>query len=787
MQFIEAIGVGILKSGFKLWSKSKLPQLEGKISLKGLSGKVEIIRDQWGVPHIYGDSLEDVLFAQGFVHAQDRLWQMEITRRVSRGKLSEFIGKDALDVDRLSRTLGFERVAKQDLELYDAEKQNLVQRYCDGINAFIHHKGYKSPLEFNLTKLKATDWEIIDVLSITRLLNAQMTWGWYDELVRAKLLDAVGEGILAELDNSYLQNTITLPNGIEFNQLNIDDKFKKPNNFMPDISGSNAWCISGEKTDTGKPYLCNDPHLAVTNPNIWYEVHLECPELQVTGVSVPGLPLVPIGHNAKIGWGITLAFIDLEDLVIEQFTDDTLEKYRYKDEELDTEIIVEEIKVKGQPTHKEKIYITRHGVIVSDAIGYTSEYLALQSMALKPSESLWGWVGINKAQNWSDFKEGVSYLESPGLNIVYSDVDGNIGYYNSGKMPIKTKEQSSFPTPGWKGEGDWTDFVPFDEMPHVLNPKNGYVVTCNNKIVGDDFPYFMGDIYMNGFRAERLESMLNSKGKVGVQDFIEMQMDVTSIPGKALAKHYVGIEFKEEKFNTLKAIFIDWDGVLSADSIGGCLYKVVKQKLVKLLYDAVIKEEDLVAELLGRGYNSALSVSNTFLGHNTSNLLDLLDKGEDSLCIQEYGNKKRLLKDGFKAAVAFLEKKLGKDYKQWQWGKLHQMEIPHALSVQKPLDKVFGLGPYTIPGDTDTPLQTYPVDASKFDGEIVTASYRQIIDFSNFDNSICITPGGQSGNLASEFYASQIPDWLEGKFHPMCWSRAQVEKHKKYQLELIAG
>ena len=204
-----------------------------------------------------------------------------------------------------------------------------------------------------------------------------------------------------------------------------------------------------------------------------------------------------------------------------------------------------------------------------------------------------------------------------------------------------------------------------------------------------------------------------------------------------------------------------------------------------LLYNAIIKDETLVKDVLGKGYHPALSASNPFLGHNTSNLLHLLDLNEDSICLQEYGGKELLLKDGLKAAVKFLDKKLGKDICKWHWGKLHKMEIPHALSVQKPLDKVFGLGPFTIPGDTDTPLQTYPVDASKFDGEIVTASYRQIIDFNNFDNSICITPGGQSGNLASEFYASQIQDWLDGKFHPMCWTRTKVEQHQKYKLRLI--
>jgi penicillin amidase len=785
MNFIEEISKSFLKPIFHLWSKAKLPQLEGEVKLNGISGSVEIIRDKWGIPHIYAANLKEVLFAQGFVHAQDRLWQMEITRRVARGKLSEFIGKDALEVDRLSRTLGFERVARQDFLLYNEEQKQLVQHYCDGVNAYLNHSNYKNPVEFTLTKLKPSQWEIIDVLAFTRLLNAQMTWGWYDEIVRAKSIELLGQEIFSELDNTYLQKTITLPDGIEYHPIDLDSKFQTPNNFMPNISGSNAWTVSGSKTDTGKPYLCNDPHLAITNPNIWYEIHLHCPELKVAGVSVPGLPLVPIGHNEKIGWGITLAFIDLEDVVIEKFTDASFKQYHYKEELLNTEFVEEKIVIKGEnQPYIEKVMLTKHGVIVSNVIKHQEHHLALQSMALTPSVALWGWYGINTAQNWDDFKNGISFMDAPGLNIVYGDVEGNIGYYCSGKMPVKTKNQSSVPMPGWTGEGDWTNFVPFNEMPHVLNPKKGYVVSCNNKIEPKNFPHFMGEIYMNGFRAEQLEQRVNAKEKLGLNDFKSMQMDVTSIAGQALAKHYVAIQFDSEKLNEIKNLLVNWDGKLTIDSVGGCLYKVVKQKLVRRLYHAIIKDDSLIEELLGKGYHRGLSASNTFLGHNTSNLLLILEKNEASLCLQKYGGKQLLLKDGLMDAVTFLEEKLGKSPQQWQWGKLHQMEIPHALSVQKPLDKIFGLGPFTIPGDTDTPLQTYPVDADGFDGEIVTASYRQIIDFSNFDNCISSTPGGQSGHLASEFYASHLRDWMAGKYHPMCWSRKMVEANGKYVLTI---
>lgn len=784
MSFFENIGISILKSAFTLWSTTKLPKMEGDIKLPGINNTIEIIRDQWGIPHIYATNIHDVLFAQGFVHAQDRLWQMDLTRRAAQGRLSEFIGKEALEVDRMSRTLGFKRVAEKDLNLYNVEQLALVDSYCKGINAYLRHKSFKKPIEFTLVKLKPTKFEIIDVLSISRLLTSQMTWGWYDELVRAKLLAIVGEKGMQELDNTYLQNTITLPKGIEYNALNIDDKFKSPDNFTPKISGSNAWTISGDKTTTGQPYLCNDPHLAITNPNIWYEIHLNCPELKVTGVSIPGTPLVPIGHNENISWGITLAFTDLEDLVIEKFTDEHLTSYWYKEEQLKTDIIEEEIIIKGHSKpHIEKVYQTKHGVIVSDILNYTTNHLALQSMAFQPNRSLWAWYSLNTAKNWGDFKDGVSYLEAPGLNIVYADTQGNIGYYNSGKMPIKTKNSAAIPTPGWTGESDWNDFVPFEQMPHVFNPEKKYVVTCNNKNTPDDYPYFLGDIYMNGYRAERLEQLITAKDKLGMEDFKSMQQDVSSIPGKAFAKHFLSITFENKEIEKLKSVLEQWDGNLNENSIGGTLYKVTKEKVIRRLYDYLIPDKDLVNELLGKGYSPSFGISNTFLGHNTANLLQLLDN-DDSWCIQQYGSKEKLLKDGFEDAILYLKERLGKDSQKWQWSNLHQMEMPHALSIQKPLDKIFGLGPYPIGGDTDTPFQTYPNNVEKFDGEIVTASYRQIIDMGNFDNSLAIAPGGQSGNLASPFYASQVKDWLKGNFHPMCWSRKAVEQHQKHVLYL---
>ena len=789
MNWFEKLGIGALKGVFTKWSKSKLPKIEGSIKVKGLTNEVEIIRDKWGIPHIYASNLKDVLFAQGFVHAQDRLWQIELNRRAARGTLSEFIGKDALDADRLSRTLGFERVGRQDWDLFDNDQHEILKAYCHGVNAWMNNKHFKKPLEFSLLKLDPKPFEPIDIVSISRLLTSQMTWGWYDELVRAKLIEAIGQDAAAELDCTYLNKAITLPNGIEFNQIKLDSKMKDGGNYTPNFSGSNAWTISGNNTTTGKPFLCNDPHLVVKNPNIWYEIHLDCPELKVTGVSIPGAPMVQIGHNENIGWGITLSFTDLEDLFIEKFTDASMSHHYYKNEKHATEIIEEKISIKGETKpHIERIYKTKHGVVISEILGCPDRKLALQSMSYQPSKALWGWFELNHAKNYEDFSNAIKYWSAPGLNIVYADIAGNIGYYNSGKVSVKTKEQASIPMLGDNGKNDWDQFIPFNEMPHVLNPKNGYVVTCNNKIEPDDFPHYLGDIYMNGYRAERLENMiLQKQGKLGILDFVKMQTDVECLPGIELAKHFEGITFEKDNLENARKILVNWNGVLDKQSIGGTIYKVVKNHTVNLLLEKIIDDKSLIKEVLGEGFDPTFSPSNPFVGHNTSSLLHLLNKNERSIVLNQYGGKDQLLTDGFTSAIKWLESNLGVDSKNWKWSSLHQMEIPHALSVKKPMDKIFNLGPYPIGGDTDTPLQTYPEKIGQYDGEIVTASYRQIIDFSDFDNSISITPVGQSGNLASPYYGDQTEDWLNGKFHTMCWTKSEVKKHQKHILKITTN
>ena len=789
MSVLNNLSGVLLKPIIKEMSRASLPKIDGQTFLKGLRDDVEIIRDEHGIAHIYANNINDLLFGQGFVHAQDRLFQMELNRKVARGTLSEIIGKKALDSDRIARTMGYERVAKQDWELFGKDEQQLIIDYCNGINAYIKSSDFKLPVEFKLLKHRPEPWEPMDVASFSRLLISLLTWGWYDEIIRAKLIEAVGAEAAMELDNTYpKENPVTLPKGIEFNMLDISGKFQAMQGpYMPQISGSNAWTVSGSRTKTGKPFLCNDPHLTLKNPNIWYMNHLHCPELHASGVTAPSLPMVQIGHNEKIGWGITLSYTDIEDVFVEKFTDETCTTYMHDGKLRETNIIEEKIFIKDEKMpHIEKVYETVHGTLISDVTGHSSMKLTLCSMAYKPGTATKGWFLLNKAKNWNDFTDAVKHITAPGLNIVYADTDSNIGYYNSGKVPIRDKETASVPQAGWTAEHDWKGFVPFEEMPHALNPEKGYVITANHKIEPDDFPYFLGDIYMNGYRANRLEKMLLRKEKAEPKDFNEMQMDFYCTPGKQFASHFKDIKMDNAELQRYVDMLLAWDGVLHPEKIEGSLYKVGKLMVVKKLYGSAVHDKKLVDELLGRGFHTIFGPVNSFLGHNTPTLLRILED-KDSFWLQSAGGKEKLLKDGFKSAIDWLKLNYGTKYQKWKWGDLHAIVFPHALSAQPPLDKVFDIGPFPIGGDTDTPFQTFIMAAEGYGGELSAPSYRQIIDFSDFDKSTVVMPLGNSGNMASPFYKNQLRDWFEGNSYPMCWTRAKVEQHKKYSLKLKKG
>jgi len=462
---------------------------------------------------------------------------MEVNRRTAAGRLSEIFGPIALDTDRMSRTFGFRRLAEASFRTAPPQVRETAQAYAAGVNAFLDHAGKRLPVEFTLLRYRPEPWEPEDSFAWGQVMAWNLSHAWAGELVRAKLIAALGPERAADLEPRYPErNPITLPQAIEFNRLTADGMLQAAEGpFLKQAFGSNGWAVRGERMSGGAAALCNDMHLAMQLPSIWYAVHLVVQEgdeqFNTIGVSLPGVPLVLVGHNAHIAWGMTLAFTDCEDLVVEKFHPEKPHLYEFQGRWQEAVVIREPIRVKGQKEpHVEEVIVTRHGPVISDVVGETQQRLAVQSMALLPSSLIAGWLRPDTAQGWNDFVEAMRLIEAPQLNVVYADVEGNIGYWVTGRVPVRAKGQGLVPAPGWSGEYEWVGEVPFEEMPHALNPAQGYIVTCNHRIVPDDYPHYLGSVWMNGYRARRIVDVFESKQTLSRDDFRALHVDFHSLP-----------------------------------------------------------------------------------------------------------------------------------------------------------------------------------------------------------------------------------------------------------------
>jgi penicillin amidase len=612
--------------GLTWLSRRRLPQIEGTLTLSDLEKPVEVIRDRWGIPHIYAQNLHDLFFAQGFVHAQDRLWQMEVNRRLGLGRLSELFGELTLDTDRAVRTFGFNRLGHIDWMNTTEEVREVFLAYTSGVNAFLDSPRTRLPVEFTLLNHQPEPWQPEHSLAFSRVMLWQLSRAWYGEIIRAQIAETVGAEHAADLEITYPEEgPITLPEGIEFNRIDPDGSLRKAKGpFLDKGKGSNAWAVSGRRTVSGYPLLCNDMHLAMLLPSIWHEAHLVADELNVTGVTLPGVPMVMVGHNARIAWGMTVAFTDCEDLFVERIHPEDATRYEFQGEWIKGDVIVESIQVKGRASlHKERVVITRHGPIISDAVGSPDRQLAIQSMALKPSSSLQGWLLLNRAGSWDEFVKAIKRIDATQLTVTYADVDGNIGYWVTGRVPVRAKGDGTIPVPGWTGEYEWVGEVPFTKMPHCLNPGRGYVVSCNNQIVSDDFPHFLGRAWMNGFRARRVIQLMEGQEKCSAEDGRAIQTDVTCLPGREFVRCLDGFATMDPDVQLALDHLRKWDGRLTPESVGGAVYEVTRYKLVRNLLEPGLGEE-LTLRVMGQGFHPLLLPVHEFYGHDTVVMLRLI-------------------------------------------------------------------------------------------------------------------------------------------------------------------
>jgi len=835
-----AIALVLVLGGLSAWYYllyRPLPVTQGTFRLPGLQGPVEIIRDRWGVPHIYAQSNEDLFFAQGFVHAQDRLWQMDLMRRMGSGRLAEIFGEVALEFDRFIRTIGLNRAAEAEAASVDPETRALYEAYAAGVNAFLNQPNVTLPLEFTLLGYRPEPWRAEDSMYWAKMMTWNLTGNWESELVRLRLVRALGAERAASLEPPYpdynpsIVSGPGIPSGQEpppppwgspallqamreleahLRELGLaenrapgesrtrrsdgEESRREPDTPTTGVAhrggGSNQWVISGERSTTGRPLLANDTHLMLQLPNVWYECHLQGGDYNVTGVSLPGLPGIIIGHNEHIAWGMTTAWQDVQDLYIEKFNPDNPHQYEFQGQWEEAQVIREEIRVKGQDEPViEEVLVTCHGPIISKVLGEEVP-LALRWVGEEPGQLARSHLAYNKARNWEEFTAALRYWTAPGHNFIYADVEGNIGYLQAGRVPVRAKGYGLVPVPGWTGEYEWVGEVPFEELPQAVNPPTGWLATANNRPMDDTYPYHIGADWENPCRARRVVDLLTEKEQLSPQDCTAMQMDVLDIPCRDLIRYLVkdrparSIAETDEERRALSFLRA-WDGRLTTDSVGA----TIAEALVLFLVREVLSPHlgDLTDMVLGMGITPLGGIS-PHADRNMVFLLDLLRDADSPWWVDPATGQRRepdtVVRQALCRAIDALRSELGQDMAQWRWGRLHRAVFGHPLGQKKPLHLLFNKGPFPMPGGLDT-LQR-AIFEPRFPPPPVhtVAAWRQVIVLGDWERSLVVYPGGQSGHPSSPHYADLIPLWLKGAYHPMLWERTSVEQHMETRLIL---
>jgi penicillin amidase len=784
------------------------PKTKGRVRVKGLEAEATVIRDSWGIPHIYASNAHDLFFTQGYVHAQDRFWQMEFWRRIGSGRLSEILGASALEDDRFIRTVGWHRTAEQELARLDGDIRAALEAYAEGVNAYISTHRRRLGLEFTLLRLTGVKfdpepWTPLHTLTWAKVMAWDLGGNRGDELLRAHIAARFGADTVDELVPPYPDDyPVIVPHPLTGATLETVPEATFDLHLLSTIwgaadgIGSNSWVVAGERTETGMPLLANDPHLGIQMPSIWYEMGLHCEPVgpdcpyNVVGSSFASAPGVIIGHNDHIAWGVTNLGPDVQDLFIERVNPEDPNQYEYRGEWVDMEIVREEIVVAGEDNPVVvDVRITRHGPIINDVVGGAEEEwafgwqpLALSWTALQPGTLMYSVLLLDQASNWEEFREALSYWDVPSQNFVYADVEGNIGYQAPGRIPIRDTGDGSMPVPGWTGDYEWVDYIPFDELPRAFNPEEGYIATANHAVVGPDFPYFISMDWSPGYRARRIVGLLELDSSVSVADIQAIQGNSSPVWAEDVLPHLLvlpvtdtGRRPKEERrlaeaLELLRA----WDRQAARDSAGAALFEAFRLHLIDLTFG-----DELGEQLLRRARGSVMVT-----------LVDLLDDPRslwfDDVTTPEVEARDDILLRALEAAVADLTETLGRNMSRWRWGELHTATFENQSLGHCGIgliEKVFNRGPVPVDGTIATVNNTgYSINDPY--GVRTVPSYRQIVDLDDWTQSISMHTTGQSGHPYHRHYDDMIDPWRNIEYHPMLWEREDVEADAEGVLSL---
>ena len=750
-------------------AKQSLARIEGELKLAGLKEPVEVLRDRWGIPHIFAKNTPDLFLAQGFVAAQDRLFQMDVWRRQGVGEMAEAFGAEYVEADRFSRLMKYRGDMDAEWTSYAPDAKEIATAFTAGINAAIDSFGDKLPVEFQMLGFRPKKWKPEDVLG--RASGIYMSQNFRNEVQRARLVVEVGltqarwlapvdppRDYVSELSGDELK-------AIDGRVLAGYEAATKALSVTPAKTESNNWVVSGERSASGKPLLASDPHRATALPSLRYLVHLHAPGWNVIGSGEPALPGVAIGHNDRIAWGFTIIGVDQADFYVEEVNPENATEYKVGERWEKLAVVRETIAVKGEKDRAVELLFTRHGPVLFQDEKRHRAY-ALKWVGSEPGGAAYlASLSVSRARDKGTFLEALARWKVPGLNFVYADVDGTIGWIAAARTPIRPKHDGLLPVPG-RGGFEWSGYLAVRDLPQSFNPKAGWLATANHNIIPEGYTHQIGYEFAPPFRFQRIRDRLAEKEKWTLEDFRAIQHDDTSIPALRLGKLLKDVDLKDANLEPHAKLLTEWDGRRTVEAKAGPLYAIWLSVAQESLYGAHVPK-DLIPALKSLG--------------GAQTLLTALESGDP----RWFGPKGKAARDQFVRntfARAVEQLKVLPAPQQERWGSLHTATFRHPLATLDPaVAKALNVGPFERAGDANTPNNTRHDD--KFQ-QVHGASYRHLIDLGDWDQALATSAPGQSGQPGSEHYARPRAALGEGRYFPLAYSKAKVEDVTKHRLTL---
>lgn len=750
--------------------RKSFPKASGTLRVAGLTAPVEVRRDAYGVPHIIAANEHDLMLALGFVHAQDRLWQMELGRRAAEGRLSELLGQETVPFDRMFRIVGIRRTAEKIAASLSAMSRNRLLWYADGVNAYMELYRGSYPVEFDLLRFDPEPWTVVHSLELARIIAWELNLSWWSDLVLGEIADRVGLQKAEEIFPGYPSDVpVLVPSdawkkGLAGGQafLRTAREYAARTGRHSIAGGSNAWAIAPWRSATGGAVLANDTHLHLTLPSYWYEVLLRAPGYNVRGMSIPGVPGIASGRNDSIAWGVTNLMADDADFYVEQLDSSNGLKAEFEGTWYPVEINTELIQVRGDSPVVVQIRTTRHGPLISDISTplqriHPRTAVSMQWTGNEIDDPVEAFMTIARSTNWEEFSEGVGRVAVPGQNFVYADVRGNIGYRAGVRLPVRGKLSGSLPLPGWSKEAEWRGFVPASRLPARFNPPEGFIASANNKVTDESYPYHIGDLWEPPSRFLRLRELLGTSGeRLTPDDFARFQIDKFSHQAREFTPYLLAVladsTFDLPDRERIQEYFRSWHFMFAVDDIATTIFQQWFVCLTRNIYGDELGEDI---------FHDYVVLTNLSLRATTRLFHDSTSAWFDDVRTESVETRDHIVRTSLREAVANLHARLGSDTRRWRWGDIHTVTLQHPFGLRKPLDRIFNIGPYPV-GGASTALISGEYSLNAPFAVTIAPSFRQIWDLGATGEGRTVLPSGQSGQVFHVHYDDQTSLWLQG-------------------------